>query len=102
MQLPEDPLLRELLPEFLQTWQADASRILEAAQEHNEAELYRLGHTLKGTCLQFGLTELAELGIQLMECARHHYWDEVPVLYDRILTGFQEVQRLLEQDRGAL
>ncbi|GBD07165.1 hypothetical protein HRbin21_00981 [bacterium HR21] len=95
MQLPDDPVLRELLPEFLQTWQHDAVRILEAAQSHNEAELYRLGHTLKGTCLQFGLTELAELGIQLMECARTRAWDEVASLYEQILSGFRAVEQLL-------
>ncbi|MCS7170478.1 MAG: Hpt domain-containing protein [Candidatus Kapabacteria bacterium] len=95
MQLPQDPILRELLPEFLSSWQIDAARIVEAAQSHNDAELYRLGHTLKGTCLQFGLTELAELGVQLMECARAHRWDEVPVLYERMLSEFQQLQQLL-------
>lgn len=95
MQLPDDPVLLELLPEFLQTWQHDAVRIIEAAQSHNEAELYRLGHTLKGTCLQFGLTELAELGIQLMECARTRAWDAVGPLYEQILSGLRVVEQLL-------
>ncbi len=101
MVLPDDPLLRELLPEFLQSWQQDAARIVEAAQAHNESELYRLGHTLKGTCLQFGLTDLAELGIQLMECARTHRWEEVPQLYEQILASFRQLQRLLDNQHPA-
>ncbi len=97
MQLPNDPILRELLPEFLRNWQEEAIQIVHAAQEHDEARLYRLGHTLKGSSLQFGLTDVAEVGIQLMECARTHHWDEVPSLYARLLATLGSLQRMLEQ-----
>ncbi len=100
MQLPSDPVLRELLPEFLHGWQHELQRVLEAAQAHNEAELYRLGHTLKGTSLQFGLTELAELGIELMECARTHAWDDVVPLCERIRAELRSVQCVLANSQG--
>ncbi|MCS7176246.1 MAG: Hpt domain-containing protein [Candidatus Kapabacteria bacterium] len=100
MRLPDDPLLRELLPEFVDTWQHEAPLILEAAHKQNDAELYRLGHTLKGSCLQFGLTELAELGIQVMECARNHSWNAVPALYEQIVLHLQQLQRLVGHSQG--
>lgn len=95
MQLPEDPLLRELLPEFLQYCHSTIGHILDAAQAHNEQELYRSGHTLKGTALQFGLTELAELGTQLMDCARHHRWEDVPALCQTLQQMLHSLQTQL-------
>lgn len=100
MQLPDDPILRELLPEFVRSWQEEAVQIMHAAQAHNEGELYRLGHTLKGSSLQFGLTDIAEVGIQLMECARRHCWEDVPALYERLCASFQNLQHMLEHTAG--
>lgn len=100
MQLPEDPLLRELLPEFLQDWHREMPQILQAAQSHNDAELYRLGHTLKGSSLQFGLTGIAEVGIQLMECARHRRWDEVPLLCEHLAAMLQQMHHMLRSTAG--
>jgi len=71
MKIPDDPFVQELLPEFIDTWMDDLQEKLPTYLEtKNSTELYRLAHTLKGSCLQFGLDEIAEVGIQLMGYAK--------------------------------
>ncbi len=82
MKLPEDPFIRELLPEFLDTWIVDLEeQFLPAYESKNKDDMYRLGHTLKGSCFQFGLDEVAELGIKLMAYSKAEEWDKAMELY---------------------
>jgi hypothetical protein len=102
MTLPEDAIILELLPEFVLDWlkQLDAE-FYEIIDNKDETRLYRLGHTLKGSCLQFGLEEPAKLGITLMEHSKVHAWDDARAIYEPIRRYFLEAQHLL-QERGLM
>lgn len=76
MNLPNDPILLELVPEFVASWRHDLENVLPAiVTQRNRQELYRFGHTLKGSSRQFGFVELAELGGDLMHYAQEDQWD---------------------------
>ncbi|MCS6808572.1 MAG: Hpt domain-containing protein [Bacteroidota bacterium] len=97
MTLPEDPIVLELLPEFILDWlqqiEAEFHDILEA---QDEQRLYRLGHTLKGSCLQFGLETAAQLGITLMEHSKSQNWEAARAMYEPIRNYFLEAQTVLQ------
>lgn len=97
MTLPTDPIILELLPEFIDDWLAQLDREFhDIIARKNADELYRLGHTLKGSCLQFGLREPADLGIQLMGLSKEQKWDEATALFEPIRTMFTDAQATLK------
>lgn len=97
MKLPEDPVILELLPEFVDTWITDiASQFKVLLETKNSDEMYRLGHTLKGSCFQFGLDDVAQMGIQLMAYARNQEWDNAADLEMKIRNTFDEVKSFLQ------
>lgn len=99
MKLPEDPFVLELLPEFVDTWMVDLGSQFKAAYaDKNSDELYRIGHTLKGSCFQFGLDEIANLGIQLMGLAKESKWDQAVELVNNIQTVFTDVKDFLDKN----
>ena len=52
MKIPDDPFIVELLPEFIDTWIDDLNNLYPSVLESkNTDELYRIGHTIKGSCL---------------------------------------------------
>lgn len=97
MKLPNDPFILELLPEFIDDWlsQIDAN-YSPLVETKNEGELYRLGHTLKGSCYQFGLDNIAEMGIELMGYCREQNFDKVATLKDPIRKGFVDMKEFLQ------
>ena len=98
MQLPDDTFVLELLPEFISTWIRDIkAKLKPLAEEKNENDLYRLGHTIKGSCFQFGLPHIAEFGIELMGYARAHDWDSAIAMEARVVEAL-EVSRQYVKD----
>lgn len=94
--IPEDPFIRELLPEFIDTWIEDLdSQFNGLVEAQNEADLYRMAHTLKGSCFQFGLTDLGNLGVELMAIARAHNWELAKVYGVKLKEGFTFVKKEL-------
>lgn len=74
--MPTDPVLREFLPEFVERWIADIDATWEPMRERNDQqELYRFGHTIKGSMLQFGLSPLADVGRAIMAASAEEDWD---------------------------
>lgn len=95
--LPEDPFILELFPEFIDTWISDMDEVYDNyVNSENETELYRLAHTLKGSCLQFGLIELGNMGIELMAIARAHDWEKAKEYGVVLKSSFKEVKNKLE------
>ena len=99
MNLPEDPFVRELLPEFIDTWieDIDTQFPVMIAEKKND-DLYRFGHTLKGSCFQFGLEEIAHLGIELMALAKETKWDESVQMVAQIRTKFDDMKEYLKRN----
>ena len=98
MKLPEDAFIRELIPEFVDDWLNNLNgEYSDILAEKDADSLYRVGHTLKGSCLQFGLDEIAQLGIRLMGHSKAGEWDEAEALMKEIQTSFEECKKELEQ-----
>lgn len=96
MKLPEDPFILELLPEFIDTWINDIKDQLDTIISSKDSdELYRFGHTIKGSCLQFGIEEIALLGIEMMGYAKANDFDNAQVLGDKILQSFIEANEFV-------
>lgn len=67
---PADSVLRELLPEFFTAWDRDlCNAIPEIVDAGNIDALHRLGHTIKGSMIQFGFPRLAAVGVAIMQDA---------------------------------
>ncbi|MFP4370540.1 MAG: Hpt domain-containing protein [Bacteroidota bacterium] len=97
--MPDDPFVVELLPEFVDTWINDMNEQFDKyIAEKNSAELYRLGHTLKGSCFQFGLDEIANMGIELMGFARNEDYENALALKPKIMDSLYEVKNFLDNE----
>ncbi len=93
MKIPDDPFIVELLPEFLETWFKDIDNQLPVIlKERDVKELYRFGHTIKGSCFQFGFDETAQLGIELMGASKEENWDKAFELGEKIKQAFNEMK----------
>ena len=99
MKLPDDPFVIELLPEFIDTWLNDIQNQLPMIIESkNGDDLYRLAHTIKGSCFQFSLDHIAEMGIELMGYAKEMDWDNAHRMKELIEKSLIEVrEELVEQ-----
>lgn len=97
MKMPEDPFILELLPEFIETWENDInSQLPQIMQNKDVKELYRFGHTLKGSCFQFGFDETAQLGIELMGASKEENWDLAKDLETKIKNAFNQMKEFVE------
>lgn len=98
MKLPEDPIIRELIGEFVDDWINDLNEKYPIIiQQKNVDELYRLAHTLKGSCYQFGLDDIAEMGIELMDYSKSGDWEKIAEYEDILKNRFQETKIELEK-----
>lgn len=96
MKIPDDPFIIELLPEFVDTWINDiATQMPEILAKKDPDELYRFGHTLKGSCFQFGIDEVAQLGIELMGYSKEGNWEKAAEMQEKLTTEFQGVKKFV-------
>lgn len=99
MKLSDDPFVRELLPEFVENWINDIdSQFDNLIAQKNHEDLYRFAHTLKGSCFQFGLDHIAQLGIELMGYAKEKNWEKARSMKDIIRNSFVEVSEYLKNN----
>ena len=97
MQLPEDDILRELFPEFVDSWLLDIRTVLpQLVREKNATDLRRLGHTLKGSAAQFGAMDLRELGVELMGYADNDEFEKISEVAQRIEKRLLEIKLIIE------
>ncbi|GAB5466103.1 MAG: hypothetical protein Kapaf2KO_15390 [Candidatus Kapaibacteriales bacterium] len=97
MTLPNDPMVLELLPEFLETWIDDMeNKYLLYVSDKNIDEMYRLAHTMKGSCYQFGLDDLGDRGVELMGYVKSGEWEKVEQYHQPILKRFVEIDNYLK------
>lgn len=74
--VPEDQVLQEFFLEFTDLWIADFENVWPQIQErHDNVELHRFGHTIKGSFVQFAMKDLSRVGIEIMECSSRNDWD---------------------------
>ncbi len=101
MNIPDDPFIQELLPEFVDTWLNDLQQMPQLIEEKNTDDLYRMAHTLKGSCYQFGLNEIGDLGVSLMSLAKDGKWVDALEMQPKLVKSFQDVKIFLE-DKGLI
>lgn len=95
-QWPTDPVLVEFLPEFVEQWIAELDKPFdEMLERHNVEELNRLGHTIKGSFLQFGFRDLSALGKEIMLDAQAENWDG-------LLAKINVLKRILKEMKHRL
>lgn len=98
MNIPNDPVILELIEEFVDTWIVDIDNDFKRLVEtKNSDDLYRLAHTLKGSCFQFGLDDIAHLGIELMDKAKAKEWDLALEYEQPLREKFAEVKSFLKK-----
>ncbi len=99
MKLSDDPFVRELLPEFVDNWLNDIdTQFKNLIEAKNSEDLYRFAHTLKGSCFQFGLDHIAQLGIELMGYAKEKNWENAAQMEEKIRSSFLEVKEYLQKN----
>lgn len=102
MTLPDDPIILEMLPEFIDTWLADIDEQYDNyLEEKNSKDLYRLAHTLKGSCYQFNINEIGDMGVELMGYCKEENWDKCKEMKEPIVNKFQEAKKFVEDNIGS-
>lgn len=92
---PTDNVLRELLPDFFSLWDRDLCNAASEIIDRNDSEaLYRFGHTIKGSMMQFGFRDLATFGIAIMHDAERA---DFPAAAERIVVLQQQLHVLRRQ-----
>lgn len=100
MKIPDDPIIQELIEEFVDDWINEIdTKYSTLIEEKNSDDLYRLAHTLKGSCFQFGLDEIAELGISLMDHAKAKNWEKAATYKKPLQEKFAEVKKIIEESK---
>ncbi len=64
--LPEEQVVL-MLPEFMNTLASHMERLEGVLKENNFSSLAKAGHIIKGAFLNLGLTEAAEIALQIEE-----------------------------------
>lgn len=98
MELPKDPFILELLPEFIETWIGDLENFYDYKKNNQLDELYRMAHTLKGSCYQFGINDIGDWGVEMMACAKNSDWAGATTLFDKVKEKFLEVDKYLSEN----
>ncbi|HRP01157.1 MAG TPA: Hpt domain-containing protein [Candidatus Kapabacteria bacterium] len=99
MKLPEDPFILELLPEFIDSWLDElTNKFPDLMKTRNDTELYRMAHTMKGSCYQFGLNEIGDIGVELMNMIKNKEWDNVESKCNYVLSEFVKYHEYLQKN----
>ncbi len=94
--IPDDPIILDMLPDFVESWRRDISSRYNSAVERQDAEeLFRFGHTLRGSGRQFGLLSMSEMGMQLQEFARANDFASMQALGTAMSTELDRIQSYL-------
>ena len=85
-----------MLPDFVKSWRNDINNKLPLIiKSKDEAELYRFGHTLKGSARQFSMNEFSEFGASIQQCSKQQDWDLAGTLIDPMLKVLDDVEHFL-------
>ena len=95
--LPTDPVLADLVPEFLAQWVNDLTVTWQDLRQQGDLDGFRrFGHTIKGSFLQFGFKELSAVGKEIMHDADDQDWDTAQDRIHGILAVLVELQKRID------
>lgn len=99
MNLPNDPFVLELLPEFIEDWLEKIDTEYPKYYSAKDSEsMYRFAHTIKGSSYQFGFSELGDLGIEMMAQVKSDDWDGLEQNKEIFRKKLVEIKEYLENN----
>mgnify|MGYP001627148029 CR=1 FL=1 len=99
---PKDPVLLELLPEFIEAWESDfAVQWIDIVSRGNLEELHRFGHTIKGSFLQFGFRSLSACGRAIMEAANAGDWNAATAQVKQLTAALETMKNNLSSSNNS-
>lgn len=94
---PSDPVLTDLMPEFIAQWTNDLTVTWAEIKERGDIEEFRrFGHTIKGSFLQFGFRELSPIGREIMGDAENGDWESADLRVQGLLGLMHTMRENLE------
>lgn len=99
MQLPNDPFILELLPEFIDDWIEKLDTEYPEYKDQRDSEsMYRLAHTMKGSSYQFGFADLGDIGVDIMAQVKSDDWDGLEQNIEKFRIRLIEIKDYLSQN----
>ena len=96
-ELPTDPILQDLIPDFIEQWLNDLTVTWAGIKDRGDQEEFkRFGHTIKGSFLQFGFRDLSAVGKQIMADSEEANWDEADARILRIIDALNTLQQRMK------
>lgn len=98
----DDPIYREMLPEFIASWKYDAGQPLsDIIHARDAGALYRFGHTLVGSGLQFGVESFASIGRAFEQCSKADDWNGADCTRSDLLREISVMEDSLRMPRSS-
>jgi chemotaxis protein histidine kinase CheA len=98
MNLPTDPFVLELLPEFIEDWLEKLNTEYVAFYSKKDSEaMYRFAHTIKGSAYQFGFGDLGDLGVKMMAQVKSDDWAGLEQNKELFRKGLEEIRDYLNK-----
>jgi HPt (histidine-containing phosphotransfer) domain-containing protein len=92
----DDSFLRDLVQVYLDDSPQRIADIELALAEGNAERLTRAAHSLKGSCANFGASQLRAVSERIEKLGRQGSLDEVPSQLPELKLAFEEVKADLE------
>ena len=93
MLLSENATIRSLLPRFCEEWERDFTVQFPKLRASGDTEgIRRMGHTVKGSFAQFGVSAGSPLGEALMRAAAAGDWDAADAVVADLFALIQQVK----------
>ncbi len=97
---PEDPaFLRELIDVFLEDVPQRFAELEQALTSGDAALLTRAAHTIKGSCSNFGATDLAAVALQMEMQGKSKSFTDAKATLPALKAEFARVEEALKQHR---
>lgn len=84
--------LQDLIPNFINNRKKDLSDLRELVEAQDFTGIAQMAHRIKGSSAGYGFTRLSQLASELEAASKKHYSDDIPKIYAKMSTYFQNVE----------
>jgi len=85
----EDPLMAELTEYFVKDLEKRIKKFNDDLMKHDQDEVTRFGHSLKGTAGSYGFPKFSALGCEIEKAAKAGEWEKVEELQKSITKEYE-------------